>query len=223
MKAIHALHRLRESERWRWRSCSLLVLLTLTTAAANTFANPVAEAARDMESGQLQFVYAAREGVHGNGRSVSIDFGSVTTWRNNMSRSDWCNVCDIQVTLTYRHGEVRKLRWRITGQSQRQRDDLHGLGTVEASVARDFLLGIMDHRPTPRYWPLTLPADQEYPPLSPPFAPLRMPDRLQGELHLRLSCHPARPRRSSGLQVAHSCSFPNSLAEREYPRRRQGP
>jgi hypothetical protein len=118
-------------------------------ALANSIVdNPLAKAAAEMRSGRLQFHFPAREGVQGDGNNISIQRGSQTRWRNSNDgwQGDWCEVCDIEVTISYREGAVRRLRWRINTSRSPGGDDLRDLGAVDATAARDFLMGIVEDK-----------------------------------------------------------------------------
>lgn len=134
------------------RSDWLLPLLITAFAAAlsmpaSALGNPISEALEEMESGKLRFEFAARPGVHGDGSSVTISNGSHTTWRNwhnGTDRRDLCDPCRVQVTLGVRDDEVRRLRWRVGARQRSTSADMQDLGVVQADVARDFLMRIVD-------------------------------------------------------------------------------
>ena len=125
------------------RMLGVVALLSLSTFAA---ANPVVESLQSLDNGKLEFEFAARPGVQGNGSSVVITHGSHTTWHSWSGRDDrreLCDPCRVQVTLTVRQGEIRRLRRRVGARRRSPRPDLLQIGVVDAAVARDFLMELV--------------------------------------------------------------------------------
>jgi hypothetical protein len=122
--------------------------LLVASAASPVWSAPevIRDAAQGIETGSLRFAFAARPGVTGDGRNISIHNGSRTVWNRwhgSGSRSNWCDPCDLQVTLTLRDGNVRRLRWRVGVDERSPRDDLRDLGTLDAATARDYLMQLV--------------------------------------------------------------------------------
>lgn len=136
-KQVHALLVLQ-------RMVAVVALLGLCATAS---ANPILESLESLDNGKLRFAYAARPGVQGNGSNVVITHGSHTTWHNGSDHADRRNLCDpcqVQVTLTVRQGEIRRLRRRVGARQRPAAQDVRQLGVVEAMDARDFLMKLVD-------------------------------------------------------------------------------
>ena len=122
-------------------------LATTLSVPAPSFGSSITDALEKMDSGRLRFEFAARQGVRGDGSSVVISNGSHTTWRNwhnDADRRDLCDPCQIQVTLSVRDGEIRRLRWRVGAPPRSAPQDMQDLGVVSADVVRDFLMQMVN-------------------------------------------------------------------------------
>jgi hypothetical protein len=128
----------------------LMMVATLATTFSvpvPSFGNSIADAVEEMDSGRVRFEFPARRGVRGDGSSIVISNGSSTTWRNwrnGADRRDLCDPCRIQVTLNLRDGEIRRLRYRVGARPRSAPQDLQELGVVQAEVAREFLMRMVN-------------------------------------------------------------------------------
>jgi len=128
----------------------LMMLATLATTFSvpvPSFGNSIADAVEKMDSGRVRFEFPARPGVRGDGSSIVISNGSSTTWRNwrnGADRRDLCDPCRVQVTLNLRDGEIRRLRYRVGARPRSAPQDLQELGVVQAEVAREFLMRMVN-------------------------------------------------------------------------------
>lgn len=124
---------------------------TLALVAAGALAAATPARAQSLESrvssvgdGTVQFRFASRPGVCGDGRG-SIGAGEHTMMRTYSSGSDhgydreWCVPGPVRVVLGVRGGDVNRARVYVGGNDP---SDIHDLGTVGASEAADYLLSL---------------------------------------------------------------------------------
>jgi HEAT repeat protein len=123
-----------------------LIVVGLGGSASYGANNPIRDAVQDMDSGNVRFSFAARPGVTGDGHNVQINHGSGSVWRrwNDSGTPDcWCDPCDLQVTLSVRDDDIRRVRWRIGVSDRGPRGELLDLGRQDATTARDFLMQVV--------------------------------------------------------------------------------
>src|SRR5690606_28055398 len=94
--------------------------------------------------GTVRFTFAAREGVCGNGRNVSIRTSRDVEWESD------CEEGPLHVALTVRSGRVTEVRHYVGGRWRADAPLATDLGTVDAPAASAYLLELA----------ATLPADR---------------------------------------------------------------
>jgi hypothetical protein len=129
------------------------LLLAATVAAGGLATTPRALAAQDatdaraigdrvarVGNGTVRFSFAAREGVCGNGRNVSIRSSRAVS-RDVEWESD-CEPGPVRVALAVRDGQVVEVRSHVGGRWRADAPAATELGTVPASAARAYLLDL---------------------------------------------------------------------------------
>jgi hypothetical protein len=127
-------------------SCGLLLLLV---CASVTEGQPLANRVNAVRNGRVNFTFAAREGVCGNGRSFisvgsDVNIGSYT-FMSDGRLSEPCERGPVRVVLDRADGgviDVNTYVGRLSDASLGGTDAGTSLGTVRASEAAQYLLGL---------------------------------------------------------------------------------
>jgi hypothetical protein len=124
---------------------ALLAAGALAAAATRAGAQSLESRVSSVGDGAVQFRFASRPGVCGDGRG-SIGAGEHTMMRSYSSGSDhgydreWCVPGPVRVVLGVRGGDVNRARVYVGGNDSSS--DIRDLGTVGASEAADYLLSL---------------------------------------------------------------------------------
>ncbi len=109
-------------------------LLLVATTAPAVRAQSLAARAAVVRDGKVRMSFAARPGVCGNGRSISV----------SRSTSDWVGDCEsgpVRVVITRRDGRVVDVDTYVGGR-WREGSAATDLGTVPARAAADYLVSL---------------------------------------------------------------------------------
>ena len=106
----------------------------LLAAAGTASAQSLADRVSALADGQVRFSFTAREGICGNGRSISNS-------RHARDWEDWCEPGPVRVAIDVRNGSIRDVDTYVGGR-WRQRDDATDLGMVAAPEAARYLLSL---------------------------------------------------------------------------------
>jgi hypothetical protein len=109
---------------------ALLALLTPAPADAQSIADRVA----GIHDGQVRMTYAAKEGVCGNGRNISMS-RSTDDWES------WCEHGPVRVAIDIADWEIVDIDTYVGGR-WRARENVTDLGEVPAESAADYLLSL---------------------------------------------------------------------------------
>jgi hypothetical protein len=111
-----------------------MVLLALLPTAAS--GGPLSDAVDRADEGNYYFGFETREGVRGDGHSLSIDSDGSSWWSRNMTEGPG------RVWMRIRDGEVVDVDLEVGGPEPRLRDSTIDLGMIDAVEVRDVLFGI---------------------------------------------------------------------------------
>lgn len=121
---------------FRWGTVGALLAIAGAPASA-----PAASALRArldaVENGTVQFHYAARPGVYGDGHNMTISRD-----RTVPSDGEWCGRCTngpVVVDLTFRNREVRHLDVRVGGRKTIP-SGVEDLGEIRPAVAAEYFI-----------------------------------------------------------------------------------
>ena len=117
-------------------SAGTAVLLALATGSlpAQSLADRVARA----PDGRVHLTFAAREGVCGNGRNISVRDSRDGEWEHD------CEEGPVRLSLTVAGGKVMRVRTYVAGRWRESGDRVTDLGTVSAPLAAQFLLDLAE-------------------------------------------------------------------------------
>lgn len=116
---------------------TLVGLLLGALAAPSLGAQPLARRVEAVEDGVVRMSFAARAGVCGNGRNITTRGGRDHYWQAD------CESGPVRVLLAVERGRVVRIRTYVGGR-WRDAAEVNDLGTVDASEAVDYLLGVAE-------------------------------------------------------------------------------
>jgi len=124
----------------------VLLSLPILFWTAVALANPIADAARDLDdNAALVFTFDARDGVRGNGRTIQIDDDRFYYRRTGYDRP--LEDGPVRIEVRYRDGRPRDLDTRVGGRAPRLRSQDVDLGHMAPETAVEFLLDLArNHR-----------------------------------------------------------------------------
>lgn len=124
------------------RTFRMLLLLTLLGLAAPAAATPLDDALEATVDGRLQFEFPTREGVYGDGRSLVM---RGFRWNADQDCCDLLEEGPAFALVRVRGGVVIDVDVRVGRAPRRARaTEVRDLGAVNAAVAADFLLTLVE-------------------------------------------------------------------------------